>query len=496
MQASVHLDTQHNVGPVDPRTFGGFLEHMGRAVYTGIYDPGSPLSGVQGFRRDVLEALRPLGMPIVRYPGGNFVSAYNWVDGIGPLEERPRRPDVAWRSIETNQFGAGEFMDWCHTLGTAPMLAVNLGTGSVADAAQLLEYCNLPAGTAWADARRRNGHPEPYGVRTWCLGNEMDGAWQSGHVPADVYAQRAWQAAQIMKGIDPTIETVLCGSSARDVPTYMEWDRIALDYCWDFADYISAHRYSNNGRGDSDWYLAEGVAVDRVLDDYAGLIAYVRALKRAEKRVYVSFDEWGVVKPGYLESGAWNEAPPLVEVAYNLEDALVYAQYLAAFVRRADLVKVACVAQLVNVIAPILTRRDGLLRQSTYYPFLLFSRHARGVSLAPIITAPRYEAGEHGEVPVLDAAATYNQEQDSISVFLINRLQHEALDVTIHLADRRLPRVLGVDLLGGMDVHATNTWEHPDLVHPVPGKATLTGDGDLEVRVPAPGLAVVRVSIT
>jgi len=361
MRASVHLDTEHHVGPIDRRIFEGFLEHMGRAVYEGVYDPGNPLSDERGFRRDVLEALRPLGMPVMRYPGGNFVSFSDWRDGIGPKDQRPVRPDYAWRTIETNQFGLDEFIDWSATLGTRPLLAVNLGTRGTDEAAQLVEYCNLPGGTSWSDRRRRNGHAAPYDVTLWCLGNEMDGIWQAGHVPAAVYAQRAGQAGIVMKGLDPTIETIVCGSSGQTIATYMEWDRTVLEYCWDYVDYIAAHRYSENKRSDSAWFLAEGIAIDRTLDDYAALLGYVRAVKKSDKRVYLAFDEWNVYYRDRTQDGKWAPAPHLVEEVYNLEDALVCAQYLASFIRHADVVKVACLAQIVNVVAPILTRPDGLL---------------------------------------------------------------------------------------------------------------------------------------
>ncbi len=248
-RAEVHVHTEHRVAPIDERIFGGFLEHMGRAVYGGVYDPGSRLSDDCGFRLDVLEALRPLRMPVVRYPGGNFVSNHRWRDAIGPKSERPRRPDFAWRSIETNQFGTDEFMDWCGALGTEPMMAVNLGTAGPAEAADLVEYCNLAGGTTLVDQRVANGHARPYGVKLWCLGNEMDGPWQAGHVPAQTYAERAAAAASLMKGLDPTIETIACGSSHRLLPTYPLWDRAVLEYCWEQIDFLSAHRYSRNDRG-------------------------------------------------------------------------------------------------------------------------------------------------------------------------------------------------------------------------------------------------------
>ncbi len=279
--AEVHLHTEHRIAPVDARIFGGFLEHMGRAVYGGVFDPGNPLSDERGYRTDVMEVLRSLRMPMIRYPGGNFVSNHDWRHAVGPRDQRPRRPDFAWRSIETHQFGTDEFMEWCDALGTAPMMAVNLGTGTAADAAALLEYCNLPGGTSYADQRIANGVARPYGVKLWCLGNEMDGPWQAGHVPATTYAERALAASQLMKRLDPTIATIACGTSARMLPSYMEWDRTVLEQCWESIDFISAHRYSRNDRDDTKSFLAEGVVIDEVLDDYRGVLAYVKARKRS-----------------------------------------------------------------------------------------------------------------------------------------------------------------------------------------------------------------------
>jgi alpha-N-arabinofuranosidase len=495
MVSTITLNTGVHVGPIDRRIFGGFLEHLGRAVYGGVYDPGNALSDQRGFRKDVLAALSKLDMPVVRYPGGNYVSAYDWRDTVGPRSERPRRPDYAWQSVETNQFGIGEFADWCDAAGTRPMLAVNLGTGTAAEAAALVEYCNLPAGTQWADARVSHGRPSPYAVELWGLGNEVDGPWQAGHAPAAQYAQRAFQASFLMKQLDPSIETVAAGSSGRGMPTYLSWDREVLETCWETVDYISAHRYSDNNRGDSAWYLAEGIEIERILDDYAGTIDYVRGLKRSDKRVYLAFDEWNVwyrARGGSDTKGAWQQAPPLLEEVYNLEDAIVCAQYLAAFVRRANLVKVACLAQIVNVIAPVMTRKEGLWLQTIYQPFVLFSKYARGVSLTPRIASPHYEAGERGSVPVLDAAAAFDPDSGQLVAFLINRGTENDLDVQLRVEDRHLSSEARVTVFGGSDVADVNTWQDPDRVTSRPGSSQLS-DGVLTVTVPAPGLAVVVV---
>ncbi len=493
MQAKLHLDTDFHSGEIDPRIFSGFAEHLGRCIYEGIYDPGSPLADGEGFRIDVLEAIAKLRMPLMRYPGGNFVSAYDWVDGVGARSERPRRLDYAWRSVESNQFGTDEFMRWCAKLGTEAMMAINLGTKGSAEAGALLEYCNLPAGTYWADRRVANGSPEPYKVKTWCLGNEMDGPWQAGHVPAEVYAQRADQAAKLMRGLDRSIELIACGSSGRGMATYLNYDRVTLEYCWNDIHYVSAHRYSENHRNDTGWFLAEGVEIERVIEDYAGLFDYVRGLKRSNKRIYLSFDEWNVWYKAKEMDGNWTEAPHLIEEVYNLEDALVCAQYLNAFIRRADVVKIACIAQVVNVIAPLLTTKDGLLVQSTFYPFALMAEHAQGRSLRTVLESPTYKAGERGETPVLDVSASI-KEDGTLAVFIVNRSQTDAANLTVSIADVKATAIGDVKQLSGTDPKAANTWEQPNLLGLVPGTASVTGNGDITVTIPALGFVALTAA--
>ncbi len=495
MKASIRLDLDYTVGEIDSRIFSGFLEHLGRAVYEGIYDPESPLSDANGFRTDVAAALRKLAMPYIRYPGGNFVSNYDWRDGIGPVEDRPVRPEFAWRSIEPNTFGVDEFIRWCRWMDTEPMMAVNLGTLGPRDAAELVEYCNLPGGTFWSDARRENGSRDPHDVKLWCLGNEMDGPWQAGHCSAAEYAVRAQQAARLMRGIDPTIELVACGSSSRRMDTYMEWDRVVLETCWDDVEYISAHRYSRNNEDDSAWFLAEGVEIDRVLSDYAGLLAYVRGVKKSEKRVSVAFDEWNVWYKDRMIDGAWSHAPHLIEEVYNLEDALVCAQFLNSFLRHADVVKIACLAQIVNVIAPILTRPDGLLIQSIYYPLQLFSQHARGVSLRPIVDGPTYAAGARGEVPALDVSASHDPARNETTVFIVNRSLQEDVDVTVSFGSLRADPNLNTTVLTGNDPKAHNSWEESNVIKPCAAAARVDEDGWIETVVPSLGLAVLNVRL-
>lgn len=495
MKATLSLDTQHHVGTIDERIFSGFAEHFGRSIYEGIYDPGSPLADKDGFRRDVIEALARMNMPLVRYPGGNFVSTYDWTDGIGPRSQRPRRPDFAWKSIEPNTFGTDEFVKWCKKVGTAPMMAVNLGTRGGESAGALVEYCNMKPGTYWADRRVANGNREAYGIKTWCLGNEMDGPWQAGHVPADEYARRAQQAAKVMKGMDPTIEVIIAGSSGCTMPTYMHWDRAILEYAWDDVDYISAHRFSNNRCNDSAWFLAEGVEIDRILDDYAALLGYLRAVKRSNKHVYVSFDEWNVWYKNMVMDGKWTEAPRILEEVYNFEDALVCGQYLNSFIRHADSVKVACLAQLVNTIGPLMTRRDGLLIQSIYHPFVMLSNRMRGRSLRPVIDGPTYKAGERGDVPALDAAVSHDDKTDTACISLVNRDPKRALTIDVAFADRRITRVIEAQALTHRDLKAANQWDKKPVITPKAARASLLPGGVLRVNLPSPSMAVVCVKL-
>lgn len=491
MEATVKLDTAFNTGQIDPRIFSGFLEHLGRAIYGGVYDPDNELSNEDGIRLDVTESMTGLNMPYVRYPGGNFVSNYDWRDGVG--SDRKPFPDFAWKTTEPNLFGTDEFMKWCKIVGTEPMMAVNLGTLGPAEAAALVEYCNLDTDTQWAQARRENGYPSPHAVKMWCLGNEMDGPWQAGHMPAEEYALKARSAARLMRGIDPSIELIAAGSSGRQMPTYLEWDRIVLEACWDDIEFISAHRYSTNLADNTPEFLAEGVVIDSILDDYAGVIAYVKGAKQSSHDVYVSFDEWNVwykARGGTTQHGQWAVGPALIEEHYNLEDALVCAQYLNAFIRRADLVKVACLAQVVNVIAAVLTSPDGVLKQSIYYPSALYAKHAKGISLTPAVQGPVYDASNRGEVPVVDASASYDEETGNVSLFLVNRSVDESVRVRVVLGDREVTDAGMVQIIADDDPKLENTWDQPNNVVPVSGCAEVD-DGGLVIDVPKLGMAVV-----
>ena len=395
--ARIYVDNNRTIGDISPFLFGGFAEHMGRCIYGGIYDPTSPHADEQGLRRDVLAALQELNYRIMRYPGGNFLSGYHWMDGVGPLQQRPRRRDLAWKSIESNQFGVNEFMEFCRRINTVPMLGVNMGTGTIEEAASLVEYCNGVAGSAFADLRVAHGHRQPHNVQYWCVGNEMDGPWQIGHLDAAEYGLKAREAAKMMRWHDPSIKLILCGSSSNSMATYPEWDRVTLETCWEHVDYLSMHRYVGNPDNDTASYLGLTEDLEGQIDTLSGVLRYVKAKLRSKRNVYLSWDEWNVWYKARNMDGQWTEAPHLIEEVYNLEDALLVAEWLSLFLRKCDVLKVACIAQIVNIIAPLLTTTDRLLKQSTFYPLVLFSRYAAGAALDLLVQAPTYTTKRFGD---------------------------------------------------------------------------------------------------
>ena len=420
LPVTLTLDPAFRVGPVRRRTFGSFVEHLGRCVYTGIHDPGHPTADDDGFRGDVIELTRELGVSTVRYPGGNFVSGYRWEDGVGPVADRPTRLDLAWHSSDPNLVGVDEFVRWCRKSGTEPMMAVNLGTRGVQEALDLLEYCNVAGGTRLSDLRRANGAEEPHGIRMWCLGNEMDGPWQIGHKTAQEYGRLAAETARAMRMIDPDIELVACGSSGVAIPTFGEWEHVVLTEAYDQVDYISAHAYYHEEDGDLGSFLASAVDMDHFVDSVTATADAVRAHKKLDKRIHISFDEWNVWYQDRAESqpptGAdWPVAPVLLEDRYNVADAVVVGNLLISLLRHTDRVHAASLAQLVNVIAPIMTEPGGRSwRQTIFHPFAQASTYAVGDVLQVAIDAPLYETAKFGAVPVADAVATWDATTHSL----------------------------------------------------------------------------------
>ena len=492
----VILDPAYKIAKVDPRIFGGFLEHMGRAVYQGIYDPASSYADENGFRQDVLGALREMRMTAMRYPGGNFASGYHWMDGVGPKDQRLTVRELAWQSIETNQFGTDEYIKMARMMDWTPMITVNLGTGTPEEARNWVEYCNSPVGTRFANLRAKNGSEAPYGVRLWCLGNEMDGPWQLGHVPADQYAILAQQAAKLMKDTDPSIETVACGSCSIKAPTYMDWDRTVLEYIGDLADYISLHRYVGNRTSDTADYLAVTNSIDQQIEEMDAVCRYVQARLRSKKRPYLCFDEWNVwyrtMNPEHTD-GRGKFAPHLIEEEYNLEDALVVAGFLNSFIRHADVVKIANLAQIVNVIAPIHTRSDELLLHTIYYPFVMYAARRDGVAIQPVVSGPVYDSPSYGRVNYLDTSAILGE--GVLHTFLVNRSTSEIAEIEIDHASGQIESVLSAEVVSGPGPKASNTFDDPNVVCAKPLKGVKVSDGKASLHLPPLSVAAITCQV-
>ena len=493
----IYADARRTFAPIQRELFGSFLEQLGRAIYEGIYDPQSKLSDSNGYRKDVTEEIRKLGVPIIRYPGGNFVSGYNWLDGIGPKSSRPRVLDKAWNTVNSNEFGTDEFLAWCRLAGTEPLLAVNLGTGTAEESAALVEYCNVEKGTRWSDFRRKNGVAGAYKVKNWCLGNEMDGPWQIGHMTATEYGLKAEDAARQMRYVDPSLKLVACGSSGPGMPTYLEWDREVLEQCYDYVDAISLHRYFNNAEdtgGDSSKFLAMNLSMERQIDEVAAVCDVVRGHKRSSKRLWLSFDEWNVwyrARTGAAVNGGRQTAPHLLEEVYNLEDALLVGGLLNALIRKADRVKLACLAQLVNVIAPIMTNENGLLRQTTYYPYSWALEFARGAALDLLVESPVYDVPRLGEVPYVDVAGTLQDESGKMALFLLNRDLAKPRQVEI-VWEGSSPRAGEAFVLTGSDLKASNTFEAPARVTPQKGEKPSNTGGRSSLELPPRSYTVMQ----
>ncbi|MER6064977.1 alpha-N-arabinofuranosidase [Streptomyces sp. NPDC001792] len=501
LHASLTVDPAFRVADVSPRIFGSFVEHMGRCVYTGIYEPGHPHADEDGLRRDVLDLVRELGVTTVRYPGGNFVSGFRWEDSVGPAGDRPTRLDLAWHSTETNAFGLHEFAIWARKAGVEPMMALNLGTRGVQEALDLLEYCNHPGGTAWSDQRIKNGARHPFGIRMWCLGNEMDGPWQTGHKTAAEYGRLAAETARAMRMIDPNLELVACGSSSSSMPTFGAWEATVLEEAYDQVDYISCHAYYEELDGDLGSFLASPVDMDGFIESVVATADHIRAKQRRKKRINLSFDEWNVWYNSRFEAqgkpAEWAVAPRVIEDEYNVADAVVVGGLLISLLRNSDRVTAACLAQLVNVIAPIRSEAGGpSWRQTTFHPFAQAARHARGTVLRVEPVAPVYETKRFGEVPVVDAVATHiagADGADELTVFAVNRHQSENVELALDL--RAFPGYTPVEhsVLSDPDIRATNTQDDPDRVRPYTAGTGAVTDGRLTATLPPVSWNVVRL---
>ena len=510
-QAKVLIDRNFAIGRADPRLFGAFVEHLGRGVYGGIYEPGHPTADERGFRRDVLDLVKELGPTIIKYPGGNFVSTYRWEDGVGPVEERPSRLNYAWRSTEPNTFGTNEFIDWCRLASAEPMLVVNLATRGPQDAGQLVEYCNHPGGTTLSELRRTHGWDKPHGVKFWCLGNEMDGPWHAGADTAEEYGHVATQAAKIMRWADNSIEIAASGSSARHLPTFGYWDETVLKHAFDHVDHVALHTYLNNWKDDGLAFLASPDLIDAFIEEVVAIADAASAKRRSAKRIMLSFNEWNIwyrtrrpyqhrVQPG------WPVAPPMLEEVYSVEDALVAGGVLISLLNHADRVRSACLAQLVNVIAPIMTETGGpAWRQAIFHPFAQTSRFGRGDVVRASVECETYAAAyycPHGAedafytVPhaaYLKLAAVVN-EGGELTLFALNRDVEQEMTVLVNARGFGRLAVTEATVLTDSDLRAANSKAAPDRVKPEKLSGVAVGSETVRIELPPASWSVVRLT--
>ncbi len=512
----VYLDSRRTSSPLDRNIFGSFLEHLGRAIYEGIYDPNSKLADANGFRKDMLDEIKHLGVPIVRYPGGNFVSGYNWLDGVGPKKDRPRKLEKAWNSIETNQFGTNDFMAWCKLAGCKPLMGLNLGTSTPEMAAALVEYCNVEKGTKWSDLRREHGIADPHKVEHWCLGNEMDGPWQIGHMTAVEYGMRAADSGRQMRYVDSSLKLIACGSSSVFMPTYLDWDREVLEQCYQYVDGVSLHRYYGNSDetgGDSTKYMALNLSMDHQIAQIEAVCDYVQGRLRSPKKLWLSFDEWNVwyrKRNGSDVDGNKTVAPHLLEEIYNLEDALLVGGLVNSLIRNSDRVRVACLAQLINVIAPIMTNETGFYRQTICYPYAWALQYAQGAALSLAVESPTYEVsapagssspvdfaklGIASTIPYVDVSATFDKATRKYSVFLFNRDLAKSREVEIFWEDAAPSRVLESFTLTGNDLKAHNGFDAPQNVAPKSFDKPSTANNRTRLELPARSYSVIQFAV-
>ncbi|MDR1279981.1 MAG: alpha-N-arabinofuranosidase [Opitutaceae bacterium] len=497
IKAKVHLDREFRIARIDNRIYGSFAEHLGRCIYGGLYQPDHDTADGDGFRQDVLKLVNELQVPVVRYPGGNFVSGYNWQDGIGPKANRPRKAELAWRAIETNEVGIDEFAKWCRKAGASPMMAINLGTRGADEARNIVEYCNLAGGSSWADLRRKHGNEAPHNIKLWCLGNEMDGPWQIGHKTATEYARLANESAKVMKRVDPDIELVACGSSHRGMPTFAEWERLVLEETYDNIDYISLHSYYGNQDGDVDSFLASSMNFDTFIRDVVAICNYVKARKRGKKDIHLSFDEWNVwyhSREADKKLAPWQIAPDQLADVYDLADALVVGSLLNSLIRHSDRVKIACYAQLVNVIAPIMTANDGgAWRQTIFYPIQHTSHYGRGVALMPVVEADHFSTRKFDDVPRLDTSAVWDDTNGYVTLFALNRDRAKPMALSVDLRSFGECRVAEHIVLTGDDLAAVNTRADPDRIKPRTVSGGHVDGGILSATLPNQSWNVLRV---
>ena len=501
MKADIIVNKDFIKARIDKRIYSSFVEHMGRVVYSGIYEPGHPTADEDGFRRDVLEKVKEMGVTGIRYPGGNFVSCYDWKDGVGPVQNRPKRLEIAWRAIETNEFGTNEFMKWAKKADIEPIFAVNLGTKGIENAVSLVEYCNIKEGTYYSDLRREHGVSQPYHIKTWCLGNEMDGHWQIGHKTADDYGKLAQQTAKAMKQVDTDIKLVSCGSSKSDMITYPDWEMTTLGYTYDYVDYISLHQYYGNQEKGTKYFLAQSIDMENYIHTVLAACDVVKAKKRSKKVLNISFDEWGVwstpdiVVAAQVDEKPWQIAPHLSEQIYTMEDSLLFSSMLMNFIKYADRIKIACQSLLTNISAAIMTDRGGeVWVQPIFYPFSWMANYGNGLVVQEVLQCQAYSCEGFENVPYVDEVVVYNDEKNELVIFAVNRSEEESVDLNLMLQQFQVERIKEHLALSHKDKKACNLKNH-DEVKPYHVEDSEVSDGLVKAKLQPLSFNMLRIRV-
>ncbi len=501
LSTKITCNKNYLLGEIDTRIYGSFLEHMGRVIYTGVYEPGHKEADEEGFRGDVLDRVREMGVTAVRYPGGNFVSSYHWEDGVGPKEQRPKKLDLAWRAMETNAFGTDEFMRWVRKIGASPIMTINLGTRGVEEAANYVEYCNFPKDTKYSDLRREHGAEKPYQIKMWCLGNEMDGHWQVGHKTAYEYGRLAAEAGKVMKRIDPEIELIACGSSLSSMDTFPNWDMEVLEQTYEVIDYLALHQYYGGQEKGTKAFLAQSQDMEEYIKTVRSVAQVVKHKLRTQKEIKFSIDEWGVwAAPSdsvnrEIEKVPWQISPAISEQIYTMEDALLFASMQMVMLRNADAIKIACQALLTNVSACIMTEAGGgVWLQTIYYPFYYFSNYAKGVVLESHVSGSGYDCESVGRVLYLDTVTVWNREKEEIIFFAVNRSEEESMQAELRLEGFAPSGVLSFIQMYAEDGKMTNQYDHEAVIPKEADGSVLDGEC-CTVCVPPLSFSMLRISL-
>lgn len=485
----IFVNLDFAIGQLDRKVFGGFAEHMRRCIYGGIYEPGSPLADERGLRTDVMAALRRLNMPIIRYPGGNFVSGYRWMDGVGPKYKRPVRTEMAWNTVESNQFGTNEFIEFCRAIGTEPYFVVNCGDGDSREARDWVEYCNSSKDTELADLRRHHGYAEPHNIKYWGIGNEVDGPWQIGFKTPQEYARATTEFGKVMKWVDPSIKLIASGVSNWAAQDFVERGQLLMEQAGHLIDYLGVHWYVENANNDFPTYMTLSELFDDRLSAYEGLVRAVQVERGLKNPVYIAVDEWNV----------WHRMPEgevAEETIYTLEDALVTAMHFNAFIRHAKSVKMATIAQIVNLLAPIYTKPDGMFLQTIFYPFELYSRYAGSTALNVHWDGDTFSAGDYIGLRTLDVSATLSDDKRQLSVFVVNRSETEALEAEIQLAQGSINGTVQVFTVNGANIKVQNSFEQPGQVITREGQLASSGTSTLRATFEPHSVTVLVCAVS